>query len=147
MEQRQHKILPQVINPEIAQNLGIDGSMTKVPPPKRPLGVYLTILWMTINVSMLTYMILTHPDQPHSTIEMTMWIPSIAGLWLMKKWGAALAVAVLCITLGISLGDVLLICGSSTGQLTFVPVNTLRIILNAAASAYLFKCIFAKKFT
>jgi hypothetical protein len=121
--------------------------MTKVPISKRPLGVYLTMLWMVINVSMLTYMILTHPDQPNSTIEMIMGIPSIAGLWLMKKWGVALAVAVLCTTLGISLGNVLLIYGSPTGQLTFVPINALRIILNAVASAYLFKCIFAKKFT
>jgi hypothetical protein len=121
--------------------------MTKVPTPKRQLGVYLTMLWMAINVSMLTYMILTHPDQPNSTIEMIIWIPSIAGLWLMKKGGAAPAIAVLCITLGISMCNLLLIYYSSKGQLTFVPVNTLRIILNATASAYLFKCIFAKKFT
>lgn len=104
------------------------------------------MFWMTINILMLTYMILSHPEEPNSFIEMILWIPSIAGLWLMKKWGAAFAVAVLCITLGISLGNILLAYHSSTMQLTFVPVNALRITLNATASAYLFKCIFTNKF-
>jgi hypothetical protein len=120
--------------------------MTEVPAPKKPLGVYPIMFWMIINIIMLAFMILSHPEEPNSFIEAMLWIPSIGGLWLMKKWGAALAVAVLCITLGISMGNVLLVYYSSTMQLTFVPVNALRIILNAAASVYLFKCIFAKKF-
>lgn len=102
------------------------------------------LLWMVTNVIMLTYMILTHPDQPNSFIEMTLWIPSIAGLWLMKKWGAALSAAVLCITLGISASNLLLTYYSAS-QLPFVPVNTIRIILNAASFVYLFRCIFANK--
>lgn len=120
--------------------------MTEVPAPKKPLGVYLIMFWMIINVIMLAFMILSHPEEPNSFIEVMLWIPSIGGLWLMKKWGAALAVAVLCITLGISMGNVLLAYYSSTMQLTFVPVNALRIILNAAAFVYLFKCIFTNKF-
>jgi hypothetical protein len=119
---------------------------TEVQTPKKPLGVYLIMLWMAINILLLIAMILRHPEELNSFIEVMLWIPSIAGLWLMKKWGAALAVAVLCITLGISMGNLLLVYRSSTMQLTFVPVNTLRIILNAAASAYLFKCIFANRF-
>jgi hypothetical protein len=120
--------------------------LSEISKSKKSLGIYLVMLWMAINVIMLTYMILTHPDQPNSFIEMILWIPSIAGLWLMKKWGAALSAAVLCITLGISTSN-LLLAYYSPSQLPFVPVNTLRIILNATAFAYLFKCIFANKFS
>jgi hypothetical protein len=104
------------------------------------------MLWMGINVMMLVYMTLTHPEELNSFIEMMLWIPSIAGLWLMRKWGAALTAAVLCITLGISMANLLRTYYSSPTQLTFVPVNALRIILNVAAFVYLFKCIFANKF-
>jgi len=119
----------------------------KVSNSKRPLGIYLVLFWMVINVIMLVYMTLTHPEEPNSFIELLLWVPSIAGLWLMKKWGAALSAAVLGIALGISLGSLLLTYNSSTAQLTFVPVNTLRVILNAVAFVYLFKCIFANKFS
>ena len=105
------------------------------------------MVWMTINVIMLTYMILSHPDQPNSFIEIVLWGPSIAGLWLMKKWGAALSAAVLGVTLGISAGNLLLTYYSSASQLPFVPVNALRIILNAIAFVYLFRCIFANRFS
>jgi hypothetical protein len=119
--------------------------MTEAPKQKRPLGVYPVILWMAINVFLLLNMTLSHPEQPDSYIEVALWIPSIAGLWLMKKWGVALSAAVLCIALGISMGNVL--SAYYTAQLAFVPVNTLRIILNAAATVYLFKCVFASKFS
>jgi hypothetical protein len=63
----------------------------------------------------------------------------------MRKWGAALAVAVFCVALGISVGNVLLAYYSAP-QLRFLPVNALRIVLNAVSAVYLFKCIFADKF-
>ncbi|MCW4045066.1 MAG: hypothetical protein NWE94_06065 [Candidatus Bathyarchaeota archaeon] len=120
--------------------------MSKISKPKKPLGIYLIVLWMTVNIGMLTYMMLTHPEEPNNFIEMALWLPSIAGLWLMKKWGAALSTATLGITLGISLGHLLLAYNSSPAQLIFAPVNVLRIALNAAAFAYLSRSIFANKF-
>lgn len=120
--------------------------MFEVSRSKKPLGIYPMMLWMAINVIMLTYMTLSHPDQPNSLAELVLWIPSMAGLWLMKKWGAALSAAVLGITVGISLGNLLLAYYSSASQLPFVPVNALRIILNVVAFVYLFTCIFANKF-
>jgi hypothetical protein len=121
--------------------------MAKALKPKKSLGISLIVLWMAINVLMSSYMILSHPEEPNSFLEVMLWIPSIAGLWLMKKWGATVAVATLCITLGISMGNLLLIYQSSTMQLVFVPVNSLRVILNASASVYLFKYIFANRFS
>jgi hypothetical protein len=67
-------------------------------------------------------------------------------LVMMKKWGAALTVAVLGITLGTSTGNVLLAYYLSMLHEPFAHVNALRIVVNAVAIVYLFKCIFSGKF-
>jgi hypothetical protein len=35
-------------------------------------------------------MILGDYQDPNNYVELALWIPSLVGLWLMKKWGAAL---------------------------------------------------------
>jgi hypothetical protein len=112
---------------------------------KKPFGVRLIIVWVAVNIAMMTYMILTHQEL-NSLIEILLWIPSAAGLWLMKKWGAALTITTLGITLGISLSELLLTYHSTAPVLTFVPINVLRVTLNAASIVYLFKAIFAGNF-
>jgi hypothetical protein len=113
----------------------------------KPLGIYLTGVWVAINIALTTYMILTHPEEPNSFIEILLWVPSIAGLLLMKKWGALLTATTLSITLGISLSGLLLTFNSSSAVLTFVPINALRVAVNAVAIIYLFKVMFSGRFT
>ncbi|MCW4017247.1 MAG: hypothetical protein NWF00_00960 [Candidatus Bathyarchaeota archaeon] len=112
---------------------------------EKPFGVRLITVWLAVNIVMMTYMILTHQEL-NALIEILLWIPSAAGLWLMKKWGAAVTVTTLGITLGISLSELLLTYNSAAPVLTFVPINALRVTLNAAAIIYLFQAIFAGKF-
>jgi len=114
--------------------------------PKRLSVIYLLILWMIINVLLFIAMIPGDPQDLNNYIEVVLWIPSIVGLWMMKKWGAALTVAVLGITLGTSMGNVLLAYYLSMLHEPFAPTNALRIVVNAAAIIYLFKNIFSNKF-
>ncbi len=79
-------------------------------------------------------------------IELVLWIPSIVGLLLMKKWGIALTTAVMCITLGTSRGNLLLAYYTNLMTAPFAYVNALRIIVNAAIAVFLFRSIFQIRF-
>ncbi len=114
--------------------------------PAKTTATYLIIVWMTINILLLILMIPGDSADLNNYIELILWIVSIAGLWTMKKWGAALTTAVLCITLSTSMGNVLLTYYNNLMTEPVAYVNALRIIINAAIIVYLFKNIFAKKF-
>jgi hypothetical protein len=101
---------------------------------------------MTINVLLFLAMIPGDPQDLNNYIEVILWIPSIVGLLMMTKWGAALSVSVLSITLGTSMGNVLLAYYLAVLHEPFAPINALRIVINAAAIVYLFKKIFSNKF-
>jgi hypothetical protein len=74
---------------------------------------------------------------------LALWIPSIAGLWLMKKWGAALSIATLCVTLGTSMGIVIYYPSFEA----YALVNSLRIVVNVVGVVCLFRLVFAGKFS
>ena len=112
---------------------------------RKSFGVKLVIIWVAVNIVMMAYMILSH-QEIDSMVEMLLWAPSIVGLWKMKMWGASLTIATLGITLGISLNNLLLTYSASSPVLMFVPINSLRIIFNAAAIVYLFTRLFKEKF-
>ena len=101
---------------------------------------------MIINVLLFIAMIPGDPQDLNNYIEVILWISSIVGLWMMKKWGVALTVAVLGITFGASMGNVLLVYYLSVLHEPFAPINAFCIVVNAAAIVYLFKNIFSNKF-
>ena len=101
---------------------------------------------MLLNVLIFLAMIPGDYQDLNNYIEVILWIPSIVGLSLMKKWGAALTVAVLAITLGTSMGIVLFAHYLSLLHDPHVPINVLRIVVNAVAIVYLFRSIFSGKF-
>lgn len=112
----------------------------------RPLGIYLLIAWMTINVLLFLILIPGDAADVNNYIEVILWTTAIASLLTMHKAGAAYTISVLCITLSTSMGIILL--AYYEGMLT-EPVgyiNVLRIIVNIAAVVYLFKLVFANKF-
>lgn len=121
--------------------------MSEASKIKKSLGLYLTIIWMTLNILLSILMIASGDYMDlNNWIETLLFAASVAGLWLNRKWGLALAVSALCITLGTSMGNVLLGYYLNYGLAAFVIANTLRIIINAVAVTYLFKLIFAHKF-
>lgn len=113
---------------------------------EKPLAIFGVVIWMLINVLLFLAMIPEDPQDVNNYIEVILWIPCIMGLWIMKKWGAALSVTVLGITLGTSMGNVLLAYYNSAFNEAFAPINALRIVVNAVAIVYLFKKIFENKF-
>jgi hypothetical protein len=107
------------------------------------MGVYALLLWMALNVALFLLMIPGDFLDPNNYIELILWVPSIVGLLLMKKWGFALSIATLCITLGTSMGIVVYYSSLEA----YALVNSLRIVVNVMGVAYLFKLVFAGKFT
>jgi len=122
--------------------------MPEISDNRKSLGVYLLILWMALNIALLILSIATgdYVDL-NNWIETVLFAASIVGLWVNKRSGYALAVSVLCITLGTSMGNVLLGYYLNYGLATFVVLNALRVVVNAAAAVYLFKRLFAGKFS
>ncbi len=76
-------------------------------------------------------------DLNHS-IELVLWLSSIAGLFSMRKWGEALSIFTLCYTLGTSMSIMI--------YYSIWLVNAPRVIINASITAYLFRRLFAGKF-
>jgi hypothetical protein len=82
--------------------------MSGASKPKRPIGIYLIVVWMALNILLLALMIPNDPADLNNYIEPILWIASIIGLLSMKKFGAALTTSVLGITLGTSMWNVLI---------------------------------------
>jgi len=101
---------------------------------------------MILNVILFAMMIPSDAADLNNYIEVVLWVCSIAGLLLGKRWGGALAITVLGVTLGTSMGNVLMAYYTGTLGLLFAPVNALRIVANAVAIAYLFRCVFRGDF-
>ena len=122
--------------------------MPEISDNRKSLGVYLLILWMALNIALLILSIATgdYVDL-NNWIETVLFAASIVGLWVNKRSGYALAISVLCITLGTSMGNVLLGYYLNYGLATFVVLNSLRVCVNAVAVVYLFKRLFAGKFS
>lgn len=102
---------------------------------------------MLLNVLLFLAMIPGDPQDVNNYIEVLLWIPSIIGLWTMKKVGATLSVTVLGVTIGTSMYIVLEAYYLDMLSEAFAPINALRIAVNAVAIVYLFKQIFANKFS
>ena len=113
---------------------------------RRAVGVYVVLAWMVVNLILFALMIPGDIADLNNYVEVALWVSSIAGLWLNKRWGFALAISVLGITLGTSMGNVFLAYYTGTLQLLFAPVNALRIIVHVAAIVYLFRFLFRGKF-
>ena len=60
----------------------------------RPLGVYLSILWGVIIIGVDLFFLIASALylNPANVIGVVLTIISVIGLWMMKKWGAALTI-------------------------------------------------------
>lgn len=77
-----------------------------------------------------------------ASIELILCIPSILGVWLMKKYGEGLALATLCIILGTSMSNVVLAYYLYRTLTYGAVVNAILVILNVIAVVLLFEVIF-----
>ncbi|MFA5365858.1 MAG: hypothetical protein WC325_11815 [Candidatus Bathyarchaeia archaeon] len=114
-------------------------------PPKTA-ATYLILAWMAINLLLMVLLIPGDIEDANNYVELILWSASIVGLWTMKKAGAALTTAVLCITLSTSMGIVFLAYYNNLMLEPVAYINALRIVINAAIIVYMFKNIFANKY-
>jgi hypothetical protein len=102
------------------------------------LAVYLTIVWMIINIALFTLMLLNGDVEDFNNwIEIALWVISIAGLLSAKKWGLAFTVFTLAYTLSTSVGIVIYVQGLSFDAVLWV--NAVRVLINAILIVYFFK--------
>lgn len=74
--------------------------------PSRPLGVYLTILWTVVAIAFLCAVFVTATAlyfHPINVVVLVLEAIAIVGLWLMRRWGAALMIVVWSIIMGFSM--------------------------------------------
>jgi hypothetical protein len=114
----------------------------------RPLGIYLILVWMAVNAFLMVIEVTVANDAAdlNNSIELVLWIVSIAGLVMMKKWGAALTTLTLSYTIGISTQNVLTAYYLHNFNDTYPYVNAFRVIMNLIAVVYMFRTIFANKY-
>ncbi len=107
---------------------------------KKPLGVYPILVWMAINAffMILELTVLSDYTDLNNSIELILWISSIIGLALFKKWGAALSTFTLSYTMSTSMANII--------YYNLWTINGPRVIINAIAVIYMFKLIFENKF-
>lgn len=111
-----------------------------------PTGLYAVVAWMIVNIAVFLLLIPGDQQDLNNYIELILLAASVAGLFTMKKAGAALATAVSCIAIGNSTGNVLLAYYSNLMTEPVAYINALRIVLNVVAVVYLFRQLFAGKF-
>jgi uncharacterized membrane protein (DUF2068 family) len=94
---------------------------------------------MAINILLMITMIASGDEEDlNNWIEIALWSFATAGLLSMKKWGAAFAIFTLCYTLSTSMGILIYYQ---------IWLNATRVPINAAAIIYLFRHVFAGKFS
>jgi len=113
---------------------------------KRPIWLYLALVWMVLNLVLLAFMIPGDSTDLNNYVEVILWASSIGLLATMRKAGAAFAISVLCITLGTSMFNVLIGYYENLLNEPFVYVNALRIAADVVIVAYMFKAVFDGKF-
>jgi hypothetical protein len=103
-------------------------------PLRRQPAFYAIAAWMAINILLMVMIIVSGDvEDLNNWIEIGLWVTAIPALLSTKKWGVAFALFVLIYTLSTSMGILIYYQ---------VWLNAVRVIINAAAVAYLFNAIF-----
>jgi hypothetical protein len=107
---------------------------------KRPIAIYLILAWMSVNGVFMVLELTVFGDATdlNNSLELILWVVSIAGLASTRKWGVALPAFTLTYTLSTSMNNII--------YYSLWTINGPRVVINAIAIVYLFKSIFAGKF-
>ncbi len=119
--------------------------MTEPTKQKKPVGIYLVIVWMIFNTIMLLLLIPGDPTDLNNYLEPILWVISIAGLLSFRKAGIAFATTILTFTMSTSVFNVLIAYYSGFLAEPVGYINALRVVLNAIAVVYMWRLVFAGK--
>jgi hypothetical protein len=98
-------------------------------------ATYLIAVWVTLNIILLLMLLPADYMDLNNWIELALWITSIPALLSTKKWGVAFATFTLIYTLSTSVSIIIYYQ---------VWLNALRVLINAAATIYLFRTLLRK---
>jgi len=110
--------------------------MSKDAKSGRSSTIYLTVVWMAINVLLMLLLLPGDYMDLNNWIELALWISSIIGLLSMRKWGVALTTFTLIYTFSISVSIIIYYQ---------VWLNAIRVIINAILISYMFRRTFTEK--
>jgi hypothetical protein len=103
-------------------------------------GIYAILVWMLFNTFFyaLELTIFNDVADLNNSIMLILWVLSIVGLSLMRKWGAALTTFTLIYAFAFNTFNII--------YYSIYLLNGLSAIINAIATVYIFKSIFASRF-
>ena len=122
---------------------------------RRPLGVYLIILWEAILIAYSCYLFITATAisfNPYSVIALLLTVISIIGLWLMRKWGAAVTIVLSSMSIAESMYYLMvayyspLMIPQIMDIWLFVTLYTVGLVISILIVVYLFRKIFEDVF-
>jgi hypothetical protein len=107
------------------------------PARKRTIASYAIVVWMIFNIILIALAIIDGDvEDLNNWIEIALWVVSITGLLLMRKWGIAFTIFTLSYTLSTSVGILIYYQ---------IWINALRVIVNVPIIIYLFKLLLESK--
>jgi hypothetical protein len=104
-------------------------------------AIYVILAWIIINTIFMVLELTVFNDAAdlNNSILLILWVSSIVGLLLMRKWGTALVTFALSYTFSFNAFNVIYFPNTSL-------LNGISAIVNAFAIGYMFKSIFANKY-
>ena len=131
-------MVKQVLN-KIGSDTGRGKAMEKT--LRKSPAIYAILLWMVINAvfMLLEISALNDSADPNNSILLVLWVASIAGLFLMRKVGAAVATFTLIYAFAFNTFNVLYFT-------SVYLLNGTSAIINVIAVAYMFISIFKNKY-
>jgi hypothetical protein len=116
-------------------------TMTEI-KPKRSIGIFGVAAWIAINILFMVLELTALNDSAdlNNSVLLILWLSSIVALFSMKKWGAAIATFVFIYAFSFNAFNIIYFPDTSL-------LNGVSAIFNFIAISYMFRAIFAKKFS
>lgn len=129
--------------------------MSGIAKPAKPVGIYLVVLFFVL-ATIYSFMLFIIQSEtyfhPINVVIDSIAIISVIGLWMMKKWGAALTTVLSGIYLMMDMANLqsaYLYWYSFTPMelLQVVAISSVELVLSVVVAAYISRLIFTNKFT
>ncbi len=109
---------------------------------KRSIGIFGVASWIVVNILFMALELNALNDRAdlNNSVLLVLWLSSIVALFSMRKWGAALATFVFIYAFSFNAFNIIYFPNTSL-------LNGVSAVFNVIAIGYMFRAIFANKFS